>query len=172
MNSRYLLSNIISLYPSVITVVLFCLAMVKHNVYLLYVLAGVLSSEIPVFILQSTIKSPRPIGGQCNVLSIKPTKNGFPSGHTTFSTFILVYVLYQYHVRNEQNVHLSTVLITNLFGVLTPFARVQKRRHTVPQVFAGLIMGSVWTGLYIFLEQHLFEFNNRYQTDKELFWND
>lgn len=171
MNSQYLLSNIISLYPSVITVVLFCLAMVKRNVYLLYVLAGVLSSEIPVFILQSTIKSPRPIGGQCNVLSIKPTKNGFPSGHTTFSTFILVYVLHQYHVRNEQNAHLSTVLITNLFGVLTPFARVQKRRHTVPQVLAGLILGSFWAGIYMCIEQHFFMSDNNYQTGKNLVWN-
>jgi membrane-associated phospholipid phosphatase len=161
----------ISLYDYIATFGLLVLALVLDNMYLLIVLAGALSQEVPVFLSKTFIHHPRPEGAKnCNTLNLgTPSKNGFPSGHTTFSTFIFVYVLYQaLHVQKETgSLPWRILLITGLFAALMPVARVQKKCHTFSQVLGGFALGCLWAGLFILIEETYLMNIEVYRRDKK-----
>lgn len=166
--------DFISLYEYAVIFGIFALAIAGNNMYLFFILAGALSQEIPVYALKSTIKDPRPDGASnCNIINLgtKSSENGFPSGHTTFSSFVFIYSLYECMKIQKETGKMpwGILLITGLFFILMPIARVQKGCHTVSQVLGGLVMGSLWAGLYIFLEENYFLSIDLYRQDKKRF---
>jgi membrane-associated phospholipid phosphatase len=87
------------------------------------------------------------------------------------STFLFVYSLHEaIRIRNERGVFPWTVtLVTGLFFILMPIARVHIKCHTIPQVIAGIVLGTFWTCLFILFEQYVLLKWDRYVKDKKRF---
>jgi membrane-associated phospholipid phosphatase len=165
-------SDIISLYEFATIFGLSCFAVAQQNTFIAVFLLFLIAKEGPVNLSKKLITSPRPEGAMdCNVLNTggKPhNANGFPSGHTTFATFLFVYTLYE-AIRKQQTYNeflWAPLLVTGLFALLIPIARIHRKCHSVPQVLGGLVYGTVWAFLYILFEQNVLERFPRYRNDK------
>ncbi|NBP57682.1 hypothetical protein EBU71_14335, partial [bacterium] len=86
-------------------------------------------------------------------------------------TFLFVYGLHEaIRIYKERGVFPWTItLITGLFFILMPIARVHIKCHTIPQVLAGIVLGTIWTCLFIIFEQYVLLKWDRYAKDKRRF---
>ena len=146
--------TLISLYPIVVIigfVVRELFTRGYRQIFMMMIYVGLILSHLSVLWTKRWVTSPRPDEAKdCDLLNSGGSakgENGFPSGHTTFATFIFVCVAYLYtrHVHSS----LGLVVLTGLFCILMPFERVHNKCHTVPQVLGGVGYGLFWGGLYL-----------------------
>lgn len=167
------LLQIISLYE-IAPFGIFLNGLAASNVFLIVFALAILSKHLPEQFIKrlvpvpDTIKS-RPVDAMdCGMLNDGGPYNkkpGFPSGHTTTAWFIFTYVLLLQSKINQKCVGL--MIITSLFAVLVPYSRVALHCHTLTQVSAGALLGSVWAWLFFLFEQNVLIHNERYKQDRE-----
>ena len=111
----------------------------------MYLIAYVLFFALNSFlngILKNLIQQSRPSGqiylnDHDVVPDSAPSKYGMPSGHAQSVGYSITYL---YLVVNK-----PIVLCVSLFiGALTVYQRFKYRRHTLTQLFAGLVIGSLF----------------------------
>jgi membrane-associated phospholipid phosphatase len=105
-----------------------------------------------------------PVGGQ----------PGFPSGHSAMAVSLFIFILIQWYIHKEkhQKVRSKTVpnlvIITGIFAILVPIARVNMKCHTVEQVQGGIVVGIVLGILFaVVIDPILHQSFERYRIDKE-----
>jgi|LakMenEpi03Aug12_release.lakeMendotaPanAssembly.Ray.scaffolds.fasta_scaffold127778_4 membrane-associated phospholipid phosphatase len=168
-------SDKISLYEFTLTLGLLLLAIAQENMFIFIFYLGLMSKQFPSILLKKWIKSPRPVeANNCNLTNTGGPvshQNGFPSGHTMISTFVFVYSLYSFiNIREETGkATWGLLIITGIFFILMPIARVHIKCHTIPQVIGGIFFGTIWTILFILLEKYVFLKWPRYVKDKQRF---
>ena len=175
MTSKKILS-IISLYEISMIMGFFITSLSQQNLYIGILILFIICKNIPETISKKFIFSRRPNGAtNCDAINQggKTDKNGFPSGHTMFATFVFVYTLYEcLRIKSELGYVLwSPIVVTGAFFIAMPITRVLIGCHTIPQVFGGFIFGVIWAGLFIVLEKNVFMKLPRYKKDKERFIN-
>jgi membrane-associated phospholipid phosphatase len=98
----------------------------------------VIITIIIVFILQAITKDPRPNG----------KGYGFPSAHATITILLTIWIIRELKNREVKEEILAVIsIILIIFLILVCISRVQGGYHTVIQVIAGVILGTI---AYIF----------------------
>lgn len=119
------------------TVFLWCRKMYLISYVLFFALNSFLNG-----ILKNIIKQARPSGqiylnDHDVVPNTAPSKYGMPSGHAQSVGYSITFL--------HLVVHSPAVLYVSLFiGALTVYQRFKYRRHTLTQLFAGLVVGSLF----------------------------
>jgi membrane-associated phospholipid phosphatase len=133
--------DLVGFYGPLIIGLINAFALWCRKIYLIsYVLFFAVNSFING-ILKNIIQQSRPSGqiylnDHDVVPDSAPSKYGMPSGHAQSVGYSVTFL---YLV-----VHSPAVLCASLFiGVLTVYQRFKYRRHTISQLFAGLIIGSI-----------------------------
>lgn len=133
----------------------------KHNLFYYY-LTGIFLSEILNLVLKGIIKEPRPLEDPklFNIALKHSTRfkfvNGYPhdifgmpSGHAQsvfFSTFFIYLALKD----------IKITIFYFIVALLTMYQRVLFKQHTVLQVFAGAIVGILFSGfIYMMARQKI-----------------
>ena len=189
----------ISLYVLFVLALLPISAIATKSTYLLFISVFAYVSMVPViffkntgykgvdylsnlfrtdYITSSTVNDRPEIASNCDTINQGgdySDKPGFPSGHTTIATFIYVSVLLEYFDKNnsaKQRENLIPILIiTLLFQVLVPYARVKKGCHTNTQVAGGIVVGALMAIFTKTFERLVLLKNDTYISDKNRFLN-
>jgi membrane-associated phospholipid phosphatase len=158
-----MISHIVSSYESLVMIGLFIFAFVRNNLYLYVLLAGAMSKDIPVQFFKYIVDSPRP-QQEC-------ADYGFPSSPVAFSTFIFVYIYYEYQrIQKETGKQLKIQLgTTGLFFILIPFLQIYSTCQTPFQIIGGMVIGIVWVAVFVLFEQTYMLQNQQYRQDKQKF---
>lgn len=111
----------------------------------------------------------------CNMINKggDASKNpGFPSGHTTVASMLFTIFLLEYLNRRNSTVVMKVppiVIVTLVFAILVPMARVRLTCHTADQVMGGFILGFIIGVLFEVAIDPLLLRIPRYSQDKEKF---
>jgi membrane-associated phospholipid phosphatase len=173
--------NIISLYEFLAINGLILLGISSTNTYLLSIGAALYAKQIPEKLLKfglghSRINQRPFYATDCNMINeggFADAKPGFPSGHSTVAAFIATLYLMEFIARRRDHsaASIPALVITLLFAVLVPFARIQLGCHTPIQVVGGMILGIILALVYYKLDTAVFCKNTRYLSDKNRFYN-
>lgn len=176
----------ISLYEIFSVSGLITSSILLKNVYPLVISIVILLCSIPEKVTKKLIHLPpylnqRPVGSSdCNVINKGgdyTEKEGFPSGHTMKTWFLFIYSIMLYVKEKKNNRSLiGLVVVTSLYALLIPIARLRLNCHTLPQIIGGIIYGIIWAVLFYFFEENVLLKWNLYRSDKEkimeyLNWN-
>ena len=163
----------ISLYEFATASVVVLSSLGLRNVYLFLILCMLLTKTIAVKILKKYVFQTNgrpPEATNCNVLNKGGPvggKPGFPSGHTAMAVSLFTFLLIQWYKRKTTTIP-KVLIVTCLFAILVPIARVGLKCHTVEQVQGGVVFGILWGYLFGFIVDPMLENSlNRYKIDKE-----
>ena len=134
--------DLIGFYGPVILAFINCVYLWRRKIVLI---TYVLFFMVNVFIngvLKNILQEPRPSGQvYLNEHDIVPNttlgKYGMPSGHAQATGYSITFL---YLVTHSP----SLLIITVFIGSLTVYQRFKYRRHTIPQLVVGLVLGSVF----------------------------
>ena len=142
------------------------LFLVTGSIEALYITLVLLLLSLPVKILKSSMLriapniSARPAGaGDCHAFpgAFTASKTGMPSGHSAGAFTMMIYTLYYiWYVHNVDSVVvlkqtqqiLSSVVVV-FIGIGIAYSRILYQCHTWKQIFAGAILGVLWSILSI-----------------------
>lgn len=174
---KRMIFELISLFEIFTILGLLMLALVAQNIYLFVLALATLSKQLPEKIIKRLIPIPKWLRDRpekamdCGIINkggIYAKKAGFPSGHTTMVWFLFIYTLLEYVRLQKQGRNiLIPLLLTAVFAVLVPVARIRLHCHTVAQIIGGIILGTVWAFLFYTLEQHFLMKNSLYLNHKD-----
>lgn len=130
----------------------------RREIHTINFFVGIFLNELVNLILKFTIREPRP-SSQHTVLNVE---FGWPSSHSQFTWFFMVYVIYFIHLRYQTNDDVldnvwkySMSIICILFACVVSFSRYYLAYHTLNQVLWGGIIGllnaSAWFTLTHFV---------------------
>jgi membrane-associated phospholipid phosphatase len=166
----------ISLYEFVAASVLALSSLGLQNVYLFLILCMLLSKTIVVKILKKSLfkTNGRPSEAtDCNILNQGGPvggKPGFPSGHTAMAVSLFTFLFIQWYKRKTNTTKSipNVLIVTCLFAILVPIARVGLKCHTVEQVQGGVVFGMIWGSLFgLVIDPTVERLFERYRVDKE-----
>ena len=163
----------ISLYEFATASILTLSSLGMQNMYLALILCMLLTKTIVVKILKKYVFQTNgrpPEATNCNVLNQGGPvggKPGFPSGHTAMAVSLFTFLLIQWYKRKTTTIP-KVLIVTCLFAILVPIARVGLKCHTVEQVQGGVVFGILWGYLFGFVVDPMLENSlDRYKIDKE-----
>ena len=163
----------ISLYEFATASVLVLSSLGLQNVYLLLILCMLISKTIVIKILKKSVfkTNGRPSEAtNCNILNQGGPvggKPGFPSGHTSMAVSLFTFLVIQWYKRKKGGIP-AILILTGLFAILVPIARVGMKCHTVEQVQGGVVFGMIWGSLFGLVIDPIVERSfERYRVDKE-----
>ena len=166
----------ISLYEFATASVLVLSSLGLQNVYLFLILCMLISKTIVIKILKKSVfkTNGRPSEAtNCNILNQGGPvggKPGFPSGHTSMAVSLFTFLVIQWYKRktNTTKTIPKVLIVTCLFAILVPIARVGMKCHTIEQVQGGVIFGMIWGSLFGLVIDPIVERSfERYRVDKE-----
>jgi membrane-associated phospholipid phosphatase len=173
----YNIYEAISLYEFAITATLGIFAIVSRNSFLGALILFLTAKQVPEKIIKYSTKnskiSIRPKEAtNCDMINsggYAADRPGFPSGHSMVAGFFGAYIIHEYiKIKKEKGVELNELLIVFcLFAILVPYARTKLKCHTEIQVLLGCLLGIIWAGLFILLEQKWLNNYERYRNDKK-----
>lgn len=95
----------------------------------------------------------RPQGAlNCNLFNNDGNQSGrpgMPSGHTSITTYFFLTYLYILYLKKNK-IGLESLFMA-LYLSLVMYSRYYKRCHTIPQIAAGGLLGSLWFLLFYIL---------------------
>lgn len=168
-NSRTVI-DVLSLYEFSVYFVLFVLFIATNNIYFVILFLALFSKQIPERILKRFVShkyNKRPSDAvNCNMINKggdASRRGGFPSGHSTVSSFVATYLVFLFIMikKNNRTDHSMQTKITQLmifallFAIIMPVIRFLNHCHTLPQVLAGFIFGIIFAIGFIFFEQYV-----------------
>ena len=169
--------EIISLYEAIMMLGLLFISLAGKNLFTLIFCIALISKQIPEKILKKLIPFPkklreRPKGARdCDLLNKGgefDEKPGFPSGHTTTAWFLFIYTLLEFFRLKKKGISIyGSIILTGLFALLMPIARFGLKCHTIEQVIGGIVLGTLWAGVFYWFEQEILMESNRYREDKQ-----
>lgn len=169
--------EVVSLYEAIMMIGLLFLSVAGKNLFTLIFCIALTSKQIPEKILKKIVPIPeklraRPKGAtDCNLLNKGGEfgeKPGFPSGHTTTAWFLFVYNLLEFFRLKKQGISIyGSLIVTGLFALLMPIARFGLKCHTIEQIIGGMVLGTLWAGVFYWFEQGLLMDSHRYREDKQ-----
>ena len=174
--------EIISMYEFTVTNGFLLTGIIAQNVYLLSLVAMLYGKQIPEKIIKNLILKNHPLNirpscaKDCDMINKggcvggASGRGGFPSGHSTVASFLFFLYLQEFIAR-KGHCSKSALVITFLFLILLPYARVKLACHTIPQVIGGIVLGCLLALIYFQLDVNVFCLNNRYKSDKEKVYN-
>lgn len=137
-----------SLIPLVILIGFSTLILFRRDLQTLFFFVGIILSELVNYVLKHLIQEPRPMSRATYY-----TEFGMPSSHSQlvwfFSTYVALFLFLKLYSSNNANSsieNLTKILIVSgcfLMAALVSFSRVYLQYHTVIQVIAGAIIGSI-----------------------------
>ena len=140
--------DLIGFYGPLIIGLINTLALWCRKIYLFSYVLFFASNSFLNGILKNIIQQPRPSGqiylnDHDVVPDSAPSKYGMPSGHAQSVGYSVTFL---YLVINS-----PALLCVSLFiGALTVYQRFKYRRHTISQLFTGLVIGSLFAmGSYV-----------------------
>lgn len=168
----------ISLYDYAVILILFMVALILQNLYVLVLVLALMSKDIPEAILKSIDwkYNKRPEGAfDCDALNSGGEavgKPGFPSGHTALAVMLATIFLIEYYRQSKQSQPKpQALIIAIMFAILVPVSRVQMKCHTIIQVMAGALLGIVLGLIFVLLIDPLLCRIGRYSDDKVKFYD-
>lgn len=134
------------------------LAIVHHPRATIWFVSSCILNVIVNILLKVTIREPRPDESTVRITRLAGLEEvavhfhlfGMPSGHAQSAFFILVFTSFLTYRQTP----LPTVLLTFL-ALTTCVQRVVDRRHTIPQVLVGGMVGSAlgWVSAVVFYKK-------------------
>lgn len=167
----------VSLYDYAVILILFMMALILQNLYVLVLVLALMSKDIPEALLKSIDwkYNKRPKGAfNCNALNSggeAEGKPGFPSGHTALAVMLAAILLIEYYKQHQYQPRAQAVIIAVIFAILVPISRVQMKCHTVIQVIAGALLGIMLALIFTCVIDPLLCKIDRYSTDKAKFYD-
>jgi len=128
-----------------ITFIIGCMAIYPSIYYIIAFIIGFIVNIQLNKILKSVFKEPRPLNKSSNsVYEVgAEEKWGFPSGHAQLTSYAFIYLLL---VNPKKQAFLILLCI---FLCITVIQRYVFNKHTIPQLIAGLFIGSTFAFLYV-----------------------
>lgn len=84
---------------------------------------------------------------------VEATGYAFPSGHATASIFLSLTIIFLSRNRPKSSRYIIKILSIS-FAVLVGISRLQLGVHTLSQVLAGYVLGTLCFAIYIFLRKY------------------
>ena len=171
--------EMISLYEFLAVAGILIMSILLKNSFLAVLFTMLILKQVPEKILKLFVFEGKPINRRpssaqdCNMINKGGpawSRSGFPSGHTTVAFFIWAYFLFEFIKRKngkEQPIP-PVIVITSLFAILVPYARVGIECHTVEQVMAGSVLGVAWAALFFYaIDPALERVSSQYSQDRK-----
>jgi membrane-associated phospholipid phosphatase len=174
--------EMISLYEFLAVAGILILSILLKNSFLAVLFTMLILKQIPekilkLFVFEGKAVNRRPLAAQdCNMINKGGPawkRSGFPSGHTTVAFFLWAYFLFEFIKRRnvtgtkEKSIP-PVIVITSLFAILVPYARVGIECHTLEQVMAGSVLGISWAALFFYgIDPALERASNQYSQDRK-----
>jgi membrane-associated phospholipid phosphatase len=116
------------------------------------IILGTITLWLMVEIIKAIADRDRPFLtlGQTRVVGLREKGDSFPSGHTTQIFFLITLFVYYFQFRLEASIALYAV------AFLVGFTRIYVGAHYPRDVFAGMVLGSVWGILATLLNPYWF----------------
>jgi membrane-associated phospholipid phosphatase len=171
--------EMISLYEFLAVAGILIMSILLKNSFLAVLFTMLILKQVPEKILKLFVFEGKPINRRpssaqdCNMINKGGpawSRSGFPYGHTTVAFFIWAYFLFEFIKRKngkEQPIP-PVIVITSLFAILVPYARVGIECHTVEQVMAGSVLGVAWAALFFYaIDPELERASSQYSQDRK-----
>ncbi len=173
--------EIVSLYEIVVLVSLAILSLFFQNTYIVLILSmlmlkiGAVKGLKQIAFKGTKINRRPKEATNCNILNQGGSyreKPGFPSGHTTMAVSLFTFLFLQWIKQKKDSKYLPlAIMLTGLFAILIPIARIGMKCHTTKQVMGGVFLGMIWGGIFSeIVEPKISELSLRFFQDKEAFW--